>query len=178
MKDSLQSLLSTVDSGGAVIIALAILSLVLYRSSFGTYLFIKKTIRGTSSNTDRNSHLRDDSELFQEEFDAIVKRQVTFIGVLATAAPLLGLLGTVEGMLETFDSLAQRAGTDTSRQVSAGVSKALITTQAGLLVAIPALFMIQLIKREANKVNHIVSGILLKEQNTGSHGMENSTNSI
>ncbi len=130
-------------------IALAALSVLLYRAAFGTYFFIKKT--NSKSSLDLNY---DAPDLFRNEFDDIVARQITFIGVLATAAPLLGLLGTVEGMLDTFEGLSQRTGADTSRRVSSGVSLALITTQAGLLIAIPAMFMIQLIKREANKVDN------------------------
>ena len=70
--------------------------------------------------------------------------------LLAAAAPLLGLLGTVMGMLDTFESLSQRAQ-ETTSQVSSGVRFALVTTQAGLTVAIPAIFVIQWIRREAQK---------------------------
>ena len=69
--------------------------------------------------------------------------------MLAAAAPLLGLLGTVMGMLETFESLSQRVQ-ETATQVSGGVRFALVTTQAGLMVAIPAIFIIQWIKRVAS----------------------------
>jgi len=68
--------------------------------------------------------------------------------MLAAAAPLLGLLGTVIGMLNTFESLSQRMQ-ETTSQVSSGVRFALVTTQAGLIVAIPAIFIIQWIRREA-----------------------------
>jgi biopolymer transport protein ExbB len=62
------------------------------------------------------------------------------IRAMVMAAPLLGLLGTVMGMIETFASLQQRALFAQSGGVAGGISEALITTQMGLLVAIPGLF--------------------------------------
>lgn len=171
MSDTLHSLWSTINSGGMVMLALVILSAILYRAAFGTYFFVKKTIAKGEAGLAHNGY--DSAELFRAEFTDIVKRQVTFIGVLAAAAPLLGLLGTVEGMLNTFDTLSQRTGTDTSTRVSAGVSMALVTTQAGLLVAIPALFMIQLIKRAANKMDYAVFHLLAikekEQERAGTH---------
>jgi len=58
---------------------------------------------------------------------------------LTTAAPLIGLFGTVLGMIETFDGLAGYA-TDTGAVLASGISKALITTQAGLIISIPGIF--------------------------------------
>ena len=62
------------------------------------------------------------------------------IGVLAAIAPLLGLLGTVTGMMATFDVLAV-FGTGNAKAMAGGISEALITTETGLLVAIPGLYM-------------------------------------
>jgi biopolymer transport protein ExbB len=66
--------------------------------------------------------------------------RLAVIAVLAAVAPLLGLLGTVLGMIETFDVIA-RFGTGNARAMAGGISVALITTQTGLLVAIPGLVM-------------------------------------
>jgi biopolymer transport protein ExbB len=60
------------------------------------------------------------------------------ISVLAAVAPLLGLLGTVLGMIETFQVIAF-FGTGNARAMAGGISVALVTTQTGLLVAIPGL---------------------------------------
>ena len=54
-------------------------------------------------------------------------------------APLLGLLGTVMGMIETFDSLSDMALFSSSGGIAGGISQALITTQIGLVIAIPGL---------------------------------------
>ena len=75
-------------------------------------------------------------------------RDLAVIAVLAGVAPLLGLLGTVLGMVETFDVIA-RFGTGNARAMAGGISVALITTQTGLLVAIPGLIMSNRLGRRA-----------------------------
>lgn len=65
------------------------------------------------------------------------------LGALATvvaAAPLLGLLGTVLGMIQVFEAVSL-AGAVRGEQLSAGIAQALITTAAGLIIAIPLLFL-------------------------------------
>jgi biopolymer transport protein ExbB len=65
----------------------------------------------------------------------------TYLLILVTTAPLMGLLGTVMGMLTTFSGLAVSGGGSTVDQIAAGISEALITTQTGLIIAIPAYVM-------------------------------------
>lgn len=77
------------------------------------------------------------------------------IGVLAAIAPLLGLLGTVTGMIATFDVLAI-FGTGNSKAMAGGISEALITTQTGLLVAVPGLYMKSFLTRRASSLQHRV----------------------
>ena len=67
-----------------------------------------------------------------------LERSLSLLGALAGVAPLLGLLGTVSGMIATFDTIST-AGTGNPRLLSGGISEALITTQLGLMVAIPLL---------------------------------------
>lgn len=83
---------------------------------------------------------------FELDEMAWVERRLPFLAVLVAAAPLLGLLGTVAGMLITFSGMAagNQAPIDT---ISTGISKALVTTQAGLVIAIPAAFLLALLKR-------------------------------
>ena len=67
-----------------------------------------------------------------------LERSLSLLAALAGVAPLLGLLGTVSGMIATFDTISA-AGTGNPRLLSGGISEALITTQLGLMVAIPLL---------------------------------------
>ena len=81
--------------------------------------------------------------------------RLAVIGVLAGIAPLLGLLGTVLGMIETFEVIA-RHGTGDTRGLAGGISVALITTQTGLLVAIPGLLMSNRLGRKAQSLAQLL----------------------
>ncbi len=73
------------------------------------------------------------------------------IAVLAAVSPLLGLLGTVTGMIETFQSITL-FGTGDPKLMSGGISEALITTQLGLAVAIPLVLLHSLLTGRVNRV--------------------------
>ena len=80
-----------------------------------------------------------------------LEERLAAIAILAAVAPLLGLLGTVLGMIETFDVISV-FGTGNSRAMASGISVALITTQTGLLVAIPGLLMSNRLNRTAQRL--------------------------
>lgn len=69
-----------------------------------------------------------------------MERYLTALGTIASISPLLGLLGTVIGMIEVF-ALLVGEGTGNAAVLAGGISKALITTAAGLAAAIPALIL-------------------------------------
>lgn len=75
----------------------------------------------------------------------------SFILVLASVAPLLGLLGTVTGMISTFDIITVH-GTGDPKLLSGGISEALVTTMLGLVVAIPLLLLGNLLSGWANSI--------------------------
>jgi biopolymer transport protein ExbB len=85
--------------------------------------------------------------------EPVIERNLAVIAVLASIAPLLGLLGTVSGMITTFLVIAE-LGTGNARPLAGGISEALVATQAGLLVAIPGLFASVALKRRADKLAH------------------------
>lgn len=87
------------------------------------------------------------------------------IGVLAAVAPLMGLLGTVLGMINTFDILSV-FGTGNAKGMAGGISEALITTQTGLLVAIPGLYMKGFLDRRAHNLRQRIArtGYYLRRQ--------------
>jgi biopolymer transport protein ExbB len=75
-------------------------------------------------------------------------RRIRFVFMIAGTAPLTGLLGTVTGMLATFHGIAGGAGgADTVDVVAGGISEALITTETGLVIAIPAYVVLARIRR-------------------------------
>jgi biopolymer transport protein ExbB len=76
-----------------------------------------------------------------------LSRYKGLVNLVVVVAPLLGLLGTVSGMIETFDSLAEMSLFSQSGGIAGGISQALITTQMGLAVAIPGLIAGKLLER-------------------------------
>ncbi|MBN2804030.1 MAG: MotA/TolQ/ExbB proton channel family protein, partial [Deltaproteobacteria bacterium] len=80
-----------------------------------------------------------------------VERFGTSILVAASVAPLLGLLGTVTGMISTFDIITEH-GTGDPKLLSGGISEALVTTELGLIVAIPTLLIGTLLSGRANAI--------------------------
>jgi biopolymer transport protein ExbB len=69
-----------------------------------------------------------------------LEKRMGFLAALGTVAPLLGLLGTVTGMILLFQVITQ-AGTNDARILAGGISEALITTETGLIIAIPIMLL-------------------------------------
>lgn len=76
--------------------------------------------------------------------------------VIGTLSPLLGLLGTVLGMIEAFQQLEQAGNRVDPAVLSGGIWEALLTTAAGLVVAIPALMMLNWFERVVQRVSHAI----------------------
>ena len=108
------------------------------------------TLRRTSSALSRIllvailNHEKDRAEIKELIEDAgrqeipVLERYLNLLGTLAGITPLLGLLGTVTGMIRVFEVISA-AGVGHPNALAGGISEALITTAAGLTVAIPAL---------------------------------------
>lgn len=81
-----------------------------------------------------------------------VKAWQKAITVLLSALPLLGLLGTIKGLIETFNQMAVSRGLDQQALLSSGISDALITTQLGLVLVIPGLLLHAFLKARYRRV--------------------------
>lgn len=93
-------------------------------------------------------------ESIEEEASHVVhemERFLTALGTVAVITPLLGLLGTVIGMIEVFAQL-QLEGTGNAAALAGGISQALITTATGLTVAIPALIFHRYFVRRVDEI--------------------------
>ena len=89
-------------------------------------------------------------------------RPIEYLNVLGNIAPMIGLFGTVYGMIRAFDQLQASGGKPDPAQLAGGISTAMITTFWGLIVAIPALASYALIR---NKIDAMTSeGMLIAEQ--------------
>ena len=87
---------------------------------------------------------------------ASLDQYLALIAVLAAVAPLMGLLGTVVGMMETFDVITM-FGTGNVRAMASGISVALVTTQTGLMISIPGLYMSGWLNRRASNLQHRIT---------------------
>lgn len=83
------------------------------------------------------SSLRDSGELEIKKME----RGLGLLDVVITAAPLLGLLGTVIGIISSFNVLSAGQGLPSAAALSRGIAEALVTTAFGLIIAIPSLFL-------------------------------------
>jgi biopolymer transport protein ExbB len=86
-----------------------------------------------------------------------IDSRIRLAAVLVSTAPLAGLLGTVTGMLSTFAGLGASSGGNTIDLVAGGISEALITTQTGLVLAIPGYVLINLVKRKRDRLDHFLN---------------------
>ena len=91
----------------------------------------------------------------------------TLIATIVMIAPLLGLLGTVTGMIETFDSLGDNSLFAQGGGIAGGIGQALLTTQMGLIVAIPGHLLGKYLKRKETEImlqaEHIVEWSMTKK---------------
>ncbi len=163
-----------VDQGGAIgylILILGALGVVIVIQRGIANLLARKAIDGQagSSSADEKNALgrlqkivaetkKDDSESLAIRLDeqlaeesSRLNRGLPTVAVLAAVSPLLGLLGTVTGMIETFQSITL-FGTGDPKLMSGGISQALVTTQLGLAVAIPLVLFHSLLVGRANRL--------------------------
>lgn len=108
------------------------------------------------------SQQRDDFMVaYLMEYRHKVERFMNLVSVTASIAPLLGLLGTVSGMITTFKMMTI-FGTGDASTVSGGISIALITTELGLIVAIPSLIASALLSRKIKSYLHDLESFAIK----------------
>jgi biopolymer transport protein ExbB len=89
-----------------------------------------------------------------EEQTARLYRKVDGLNLIGVIAPMLGLLGTVQGMIEAFNVIASRGGMARPDELADSISKALVTTLEGLVVAIPAMVAYSYFR---NQIDSLVS---------------------
>jgi len=111
--------------------------------------------RGIEIVSNDKSVSRDDLEesLYEKFLEALppLNRGLPVIAIASATAPLLGLLGTVTGMIETF-RLINIFGTGDAKPLASGISEALVTTEFGLIVAIPSLILHALLSRKVQGI--------------------------
>ena len=180
-------------SGGWVMIPLFGIAVLLYTQGFELALYVRSTtldergamhwwqwvqspemaegrvaeiLRYTQADLSSEEHVRNRFEEIRNSLLSLIDRRTRFIGTLVAAAPLLGLLGTVIGMLQTFMGISTSGGSETAGVVAAGISEALVTTQTGLTIALPGLFLVMMIQRQRHRLE---AGLVRLESLTIDH---------
>jgi len=156
---------------GYIILALGALGLVIVVERFVALLRVRRQVtRAAKADDDNGDHpvgrlRRAVAELGVRSADVVgvtidehmaieaarLNRGLTTLAVLAAVSPLLGLLGTVTGMITTFQSITL-FGTGDPKLMSGGISEALVTTELGLAVAIPLVLLHSVLSGRANAV--------------------------
>jgi biopolymer transport protein ExbB len=139
-----------VASGGPVILAIMALSVLLYERCVYLLLFLRRTRREIGTLVAAHAGVGAIRGKEHELHDAFREQRLA-IGAMITAAPLLGLLGTVMGMIAAFDSLAAHGRQRSMEGLAHGISEVLVATESGLAVAIPAVILLYFAHRQMEK---------------------------
>lgn len=147
----MSAILEFVHRGGPVMFGILALSVLLYSRCIKVLLSLRRSRRNLAlvQPFDRNSAAL--LGQMRSEAHESFRQQRIALGAMIAAAPLLGLLGTVSGMVTTFDSLAGKSGEKSMEGLARGISEVLVATESGLAVAIPALLFVYLAHREVHK---------------------------
>lgn len=146
---ALGSINDFMEMGGNVLVLISILLLIMWALIFERFLYLRscyqelvnKVIAAWESRDERKSwHAHMIREQMISEVSQQLQRNMPLIKTCVALAPLLGLLGTVTGMIEVFEVMAI-SGSGNARSMAAGVSKATIPTMAGMVAALSGVAM-------------------------------------
>lgn len=160
---------------GYIILVLGVIGLLIALHRFVVLTYLERGIRKQQKSNEINTKnplgrilsvysekIAHDIETLSLKLDeAILKETPRFerglmtLAILAAVAPMLGLLGTVSGMIETFQSITL-FGTGDPKLMSGGISLALVTTELGLVVAIPILLIHSALSSKSNRLIQIL----------------------
>ncbi len=88
-----------------------------------------------------------------EDENMALEHRLSYVALIGTIAPMMGLMGTVQGMISSFDVIAQSSVSPKPSQLADGISTALVTTLIGLVLAIPAMVFYGILK---NRIQRLV----------------------
>jgi len=98
-------------------------------------------------------------EVAGEEETVRLNGKVSYLSLIGSTSPMLGLLGTVTGMIMAFNKIAAASGAANAADLASGISQALITTASGLIVAIPVMAAFFILKNKVMRISLEVSAV-------------------
>lgn len=155
------------QSGGILMWPLLFLAIFIYWnlfelfSKFSQYDFQEiqqMAVSGIMDGYPDRKAVRNRVNIVKAEYLPHFERRLGFLSILAGVSPLLGLLGTVMGMLSTF-SLMNSGDTKKVDLMAGGISEALITTQMGLIIAVPAILMIVTLRGKRDSLKSLFNKV-------------------
>lgn len=167
--DAINALREFLDTGGQVLLvigfvtfAMWLLILERFMYVFGRYRSYKKEVLNSwNSRPERNSWNAEQIRQAMISRVAInLNANLSYINVMVALCPLLGLLGTVTGMIEVFNVMAI-TGSGSARSMASGVSKATIPTMAGMVGALSGVFASTYLQRKAKREVELLEDKLL-----------------
>jgi biopolymer transport protein ExbB len=151
----LELIVSKVNSGGAIMWLLLALSAVLW-GLINRYQSLLSLNNEDGYLKEISMYLNSVVSKDRTEIETIVYEKITvderLIKAMIAVAPLMGLLGTVGGMIETFASLGTMSMFKSGGGIAGGISQALLTTQLGLIVAVPALLYLKVLEKKRSQL--------------------------
>ena len=168
MTEQLQQLQSLFNAGGTVLWVIALATLLMWALILERYWFLLRQLPPM-----RDEYLRiwqerpqidsDARERIKESllnrFESSTSHSVESINMLTAVLPLLGLLGTVTGMIKIFEIMTV-FGTGNVRGMAEGISEALITTMAGLVTALSGVYFASHLQSKVRQERTHLSGLL------------------
>lgn len=159
------------ESGGSVLWAILIASIVMWTMIIERYFFVyfvypahmRKVVATWQQRSDRQSwYAQQIRQGMIAESSASLKNYLMLIRTLIAALPMLGLLGTVDGMIQTFDVLTV-FGTGNARGMAGGISVALITTMGGLLAALSGMYFSTELEQRVRRAEDSLADVLRRD---------------
>jgi biopolymer transport protein ExbB len=151
------------DQGGFLIPWIAALTFVMWTLIFERFWYFKGAHKGDvqrsldawEARKERTSwNARQIRQAYISRMDDKINQNMELIVTIIALCPLMGLLGTVTGMIEVFSVLASTGGGD-AKQMAGGVSKATIPTMAGMVAALSGIFANTYLSRIAERENKL-----------------------
>ena len=106
-----------------------------------------------------------------EEENMKLEHRLSYIALIGSISPMIGLLGTVHGMISSFSTIANSSQTPEPRELAAGISTALFTTLIGLCIAIPAIALYNILRNRVARlvleVGIVSEGLMSRFSNVG-----------
>ncbi len=169
--DQLNAMADFMHRGGDVLWVIAAVAFFLWALVFERLFYYNKIVHTRMHSVEqqwaarperRSWHAHQVRRRLIAEEEAQIQRFLSLIATLVALCPLLGLLGTVTGMIDVFNVMAVTGGSD-AKSMAGGVSKATLPTLAGMVVALSGIFAHTYLVRLAGRSSHTLENHLILE---------------